>query len=75
MHVEFACWMHSQLQVPLPSEEIISIAKDAVALEKLFRKDAFSKRLLGLNNDTMESCIEFVSDKLLSMLDCPKVSC
>lgn len=65
--------VHFNLRAGFSSEEVISIVKDAVAVDKVFWADARSILSLGLNNNSTESNIEFVANKLLTMLNCPKI--
>jgi ribonucleoside-diphosphate reductase beta chain len=45
---------------------------NAVAIEKDFVSDALPVRLIGMNSDMMCQYIEFVADRLLVSLGCPK---
>lgn len=54
-------------------EEIISIIKDAVVIEQEFLTDALPVSMIGMNSSLMKTYIEFVADRLLLELDCPKV--
>lgn len=73
LHCDFACLMFKHL-VQKPSEErIISIIRDAVKIEQEFLTDALPVSLLGMNCELMSQYIEFVADRLLSELNCPKV--
>jgi len=61
--------------VQKPSQEqIIAIIRDAVSIEQEFLTDALPVRLIGMNCDLMKTYIEFVADRLLVELDCPKVN-
>ena len=56
-----------------PSQErVIEIIKDAVKIEKEFLTDALPVRLIGMNDALMCQYIEFVADRLLVELGCPK---
>ena len=46
---------------------------DAVEIEKEFILDALPVKLIGMNSDLMSQYIEFVADRLLMELGCPKV--
>lgn len=60
--------------VQKPSEEeIVSIIKDAVAIEQEFLTDALPVAMIGMNCDLMKTYIEFVADRLLIELGCQKV--
>ena len=54
-------------------ETVIEIIKDAVDLEKEFVTDALPVKLIGMNSDLMCQYIEFVADRLLVELDCPRI--
>jgi ribonucleoside-diphosphate reductase beta chain len=74
LHCDFACLLYNEHVVNKLSEEtIISIIKDAVEIEKEFVTDALPVRLIGMNADLMTQYIEFVADRLLTSLNCPKV--
>ena len=57
----------------LPVETVQEIIKDAVTIEKEFVTDALPVKLIGMNSDLMCQYIEFVADRLLTELGCPKV--
>jgi ribonucleoside-diphosphate reductase beta chain len=46
---------------------------DAVTIEKEFVTDALPVRLIGMNAELMCQYIEFVADRLLMELNCPKI--
>ena len=50
----------------------MQIITDAVAIEKEFVTDALPVKLIGMNADLMSQYIEFVADRLLVELNCPK---
>jgi ribonucleoside-diphosphate reductase beta chain len=57
----------------LDPERIIEIISDAVAIEKDFVTDALPVKLIGMNSEMMCQYIEFVADRLLFELGCPKI--
>lgn len=58
-----------------PSEERVKkIINDAVRIEQEFLTDALPVRLIGMNNELMNTYIEFVADRLLVALGYSKVS-
>ena len=60
--------------VQKPSQErVISIIKDAVTIEQEFLTDALPVEMIGMNCKLMCTYIEFVADRLLTELGCPKV--
>lgn len=72
LHCDFACLLYSQLENQLPQEKVTAIITNAVAIEKEFVSDALPVRLIGMNADMMCQYIEFVADRLLVALGCPK---
>ena len=74
LHCDFACLLYnSHLRNQLPVDTVINIIKDAVLIEKDFVTDALPVKLIGMNSDLMCQYIEFVADRLLNELGCPKV--
>ncbi len=74
LHCDFACHLYTKhVKNQLPKETVIEIIKDAVAIEQEFVSDALPVRLIGMNADLMCQYIEFVADRLLVELDCPKI--
>jgi len=72
LHCDFACLLYSQLENQLPQEKVTAIITNAVTIEKEFVSDALPVRLIGMNADMMCQYIEFVADRLLVALGCPK---
>lgn len=74
LHCDFACLLYNDHLVnKLPVARVTQIITDAVAIEKEFVTDALPVRLIGMNADLMIQYIEFVADRLLVALNCPKV--
>jgi ribonucleoside-diphosphate reductase beta chain len=74
LHCDFACLLYNNHLVnKLPVARVTQIITDAVAIEKEFVTDALPVRLIGMNADLMSQYIEFVADRLLVALNCPKV--
>ena len=74
LHCDFACHLYTQhLNNQLPVETVTAIIRDAVAIEQEFVTDALPVNLIGMNSDLMCQYIEFVADRLLSELGCPKI--
>ena len=74
LHCDFACHLYNDhVTNKLSQETVIEIIKDAVAIEKEFVTDALPVKLIGMNSDLMCQYIEFVADRLLSELGCPKL--
>lgn len=72
LHCDFACLIYSQLVNKLPQEQVKQIIINAVEIEKEFVSNALPVRLIGMNADMMCQYIEFVADRLLVALGCPK---
>lgn len=74
LHCDFACQLYNQHIVnQLPQETVQDIIRHAVEIEKEFVSDALPVRLIGMNADLMCQYIEFVADRLLLALGCPKI--
>jgi ribonucleoside-diphosphate reductase beta chain len=74
LHCDFACLLYNNHVInKLPVEEVTKIITDAVEIEKYFVLDALPVKLIGMNSDLMCQYIEFVADRLLAELNCPKV--
>ncbi len=74
MHCDFACHIYNKHIVnKLPQQRIIEIISNAVEIEKEFVTDALPVRLIGMNADLMNQYIEFVADRLLVELGCPRI--
>ncbi len=72
LHCDFACLLYSQLTHKLPQSQVTDIITNAVVIEKEFVCSALPVRLIGMNSDSMCQYIEFVADRLLVALGCPK---
>ncbi|MEQ8470720.1 MAG: ribonucleoside-diphosphate reductase small subunit [Marinoscillum sp.] len=74
LHCDFACLLYNNhIERKLDKKTVSSIIEDAVAIEKEFVTDALPVKLIGMNSDLMCQYIEFVADRLLMELGCPKV--
>jgi len=73
LHCDFACLLYKQLNEQLEDEEVHSLIKDAVRIEKMFICEALPVSLIGMNKDLMSQYIEFVADRLLVALGHPKI--
>lgn len=72
MHCDFACLLYSMLEHKLDPAEVNAIITEAVEYEKEFVTDALPVSLIGMNAEMMGQYIEFVADRLLMSLGCPK---
>ncbi|EPZ30757.1 Ribonucleoside-diphosphate reductase subunit M2 [Rozella allomycis CSF55] len=73
LHCDFACLLFSLLKNPASQETVTSIIKEAVEIEQEFLTEALPVNLIGMNCGLMKKYIEFVADRLLVALGCPKV--
>ena len=74
MHCDFACHLFNEhIQNKLSPKEIKDIICGALEIEKEFILEALPVRLIGMNSDLMSQYLEFVTDRLLVALGCPKV--
>lgn len=73
LHCDFACLLYSQLKHKLPTATVQSIIRNAVEIEHEFVRDSIPVRLIGMNADMMCQYIEFVADRLLVALGCPRI--
>lgn len=73
LHCDFACLLYTEyIKNKLPIEQVTKIITDAVIIEKEFVCDSIPVKLIGMNSDLMCQYIEFVADRLLLALGCPK---
>jgi ribonucleoside-diphosphate reductase beta chain len=73
LHCDFACLLYSRyLAQKLPVERVLEIITDAVRIEQEFITEALPVALIGMNAKLMSQYIEFVADRLLVELSCPK---
>jgi len=72
MHTDFACLLFSHLKRRAHPDTVKRIITEAVAIEQEFLTDALPVALIGMNAELMCQYIEFVADRLLVALGCPK---
>ncbi len=73
LHCEFACLLYSMLENKLPEEQVHTIIRDAVTIEKEFIIEALPVALIGMNSKLMAEYIEFVADRWLGELGYTKI--
>lgn len=73
LHCSFACELYKLLINKLTKNDIYAIMKDAVVISKQFMSDALPVRLIGMNKHLMCDYIEYIADRLLSMLGYDKL--
>ncbi|KAK3249927.1 Ribonucleoside-diphosphate reductase small chain A [Cymbomonas tetramitiformis] len=72
LHCDFACLLYSKLSNKLENGTVVEIIREAVEIEKEFVCDSLPCDLVGMNKGLMKTYIEFVADRLLVSLGCPK---
>ena len=73
LHCDFACLLFRHLEHTRPAPATITaIICEAVRIEQAFLTDALPVALIGMNCELMCRYIEFVADRLLVALGCPK---
>jgi ribonucleoside-diphosphate reductase beta chain len=73
LHCEFACLLYKMLEQRLSEEQVQTIIRDAVTIEKEFITEALPVALIGMNSKLMAEYIEFVADRWLGELGYSKV--
>ena len=73
LHCDFACHLHNNHVVDkVPEEKIKEIIVSALEIEKEFITNSLPVDLIGMNSALMKQYLEFVADRLLLDLNCPK---
>jgi ribonucleoside-diphosphate reductase beta chain len=73
LHCDFACLLYTKyINNKIPQDRVIEIILDAVKIEQEFITEALPVDLIGMNSRLMKQYIEFVADRLLVALGCPK---
>ncbi|KAL7749179.1 Ribonucleotide-diphosphate reductase (RNR), small subunit [Sorochytrium milnesiophthora] len=73
LHADFACLLFSMLERKPSVATVTAIISEAVRFEQEFLTDALPVALIGMNAELMQQYIEFVADRLLVALGCPKI--
>jgi ribonucleoside-diphosphate reductase subunit M2 len=73
LHTDFACLMYHHLVQKLSKETLHNMISEAVEIECEFVVSALPVDLIGINNRTMTTYIQFVADRLLAELGVPKL--
>lgn len=68
MHCEFGCELYKLLNRKLTKDEIYEIMDEGVNISKEFINDAIPCKLIGMNVELMSQYIEYIGDRLLTML-------
>lgn len=72
LHCDFACLLVKHLENKPSPATITNVITQAVTIEQEFLTDALPVGLIGMNCTLMCRYIEFVADRLLVALGCPK---
>ena len=73
MHCDFAVHLHNNhLLNKVPEERIKKIILEALEIEREFITESLPVDLIGMNSRLMIQYLEFVTDRLLGELGCPK---
>jgi len=72
LHCDFACLLYTMLKNQLSQSDVNKMIVDAVKIEQEFVTEALPVDLIGMNARLMAQYIEFVADRLLVSLGCPK---
>jgi ribonucleotide reductase beta subunit family protein with ferritin-like domain len=73
LHTVFAVTMYHTLGEKLSQDQIHTIVKDSVLIEKEFICSALPCNLIGMNSNLMSQYIEFVADRLAVQLGTSKI--
>lgn len=73
MHTEFACLLYSKLKHKLDTKIVHEIMNEAVIISKEFINEAIPCKFVGMNPESMNTYIEYVSDRLLVSLGHSKI--
>lgn len=68
MHQEFAVELFSMLNTKSTQDNVHTIVREAVEIEKSFIVDALPCALIGMNSEKMSQYIEYVADRLIKQL-------
>ena len=74
VHCDFAVHLHNHHLVnKVPKERIKEIIVNALDIEREFITESLPVSLIGMNANLMTQYLEYVTDRLLTELDCEKV--
>jgi ribonucleoside-diphosphate reductase beta chain len=73
LHCDFAVHLHNNhLIEKVPTDRIKEIILSALEIEKEFITESLPVSLIGMNSDLMKQYLEYVTDRLLTSLNCGK---
>ena len=74
LHCDFAVHLHNNHLInQVPKERIKQIIVEALEIEREFVTESLPVDLIGMNSKLMTQYLEFVTDRLLTELNCEKV--
>ena len=73
LHTEFAVLLYSKIQNRLSADQLYTIMKEAVDIEKEFITESIPCRMIGMNSKLMCQYIEFIGDRLCLQLGYDKL--
>jgi len=73
MHQDFACQLYNKLTHKLSTEVVHNIVREAVECETHFITEALPCSLIGMNADLMTQYIQYVADRMLTVISYPKI--
>jgi ribonucleoside-diphosphate reductase beta chain len=74
MHCDFAVHLHNKHLInKVPKDRITEIITNALDIEREFITESLPVSLIGMNAKLMTQYLEFVADRLLVELECPRV--
>jgi ribonucleoside-diphosphate reductase beta chain len=80
LHLAFGCDLintikaeNPEIWTPAFQEEIVSLIKQAVILEKAYAHDACPQGMMGINAEQFSDYVEYIADRRLERIDLPKV--
>ena len=73
MHVSFACALYGFISNRVSKEDAYDMFREANDITREFVNDAIQCRLIGMNQDSMFQYINYVSDRLLVMMNYEKL--
>ena len=74
VHCDFAVHLHNHHLInKVPKERIKEIIVNALDIEREFITESLPVSLIGMNSNLMTQYLEYVTDRLLTELECEKV--
>ena len=73
MHCDFAVYLRNNPSLIKATERIKEIITNALDIEREFITESLPISLIGMNSKLMTQYLEFVTDRLLTELECEKI--